>query len=131
MDIAGSTPDQQDPTLVAFSSLPTIQLRLPAGQTNTSVLQLSVTVRDQLDCVRQVNLPSLVVRTDSDEIDHFLLSLQSSSTLNNNPLVQILSSGNQNAVGQVLCSLSQHFNDISNQALQRATESESICRQRK
>ena len=135
MDIVGTAPDQSDPILIAFSSLSMFQLRLPAGQKNTSILRLSVTIRDRMDCVRQVNLPSIVVRIDSDEIDHFLLSLQSltvgadtsmpsSTTLNNNPLVQILSSGNQNAVGQVLGSLSQQFNDINTQALQTAADSQ-------
>jgi hypothetical protein len=136
MCISGSTSDRSDQTLIAFSSVSTFQLRLPAGQKNTSMLQLSVTIRDQMDCVRQVNLPSVVVRIDSDEIDHFLLSLQSSiavadtsvpsSTLNNNPLVQILSSGNQNAVGQVLSSLSQQFNEVNAQALQTAADSECL-----
>ena len=136
MDIAGSTLDRSDQALIAFSSLSTFQLRLPAGQKNTSVLQLSVTIRDQMDCVRQVDLPAVVVRVDSDEIDHFLLSLQSStavadtsmssSTLNNNPLVQILSSGNQNAVGQILGSLSQQFNEVNTQALQTAADSECL-----
>ena len=95
-----------------------------------------MTIRDQMDCVRQVDLPAVVVRVDSDEIDRFLLSLQSSiavadtsmssSTQNNNPLVQILSSGNQNAVGQILGSLSQQFNEVNTQALQTAADSECL-----
>ena len=71
----------------------------------------------------EVDLPSVVVRTDSTETDQLLQSLQTSSnTRGNNPLVQILSSGNQNAVGQVLSSLSQQFNDINTQALQSAAD---------
>ena len=112
--------------MITFSSLPTMSMRLPAGQTNASTLQLIVVIRDQLDCVWEVDLPSVVVRTDSAETDQLIQSLQkSSNTPSNSPLVQILSSGNQNAVGQVLSSLSQQFNDINTQALQSAADSES------
>ena len=110
----GWTTSRDDRTMIAFSYLPTMSLRLPAGPTNSSSLQLIVIIRDQLDCVMEVDLPSVIVRTDSVEIDQFLQSLQTSNfALNSIPLVQILSSGNQNAVGQVLSSLSQQFNGIS------------------
>ena len=115
-----------DRTMVAFSSVPTMSIRLPAGRTNTSMLQLVVVIRDQLDCVVEVNLSSVVVTVDSVAIDQLLQAVRSSSAsaLNNNPLVQILSSGNQNAVAQVLLALSQQFNGISTQALQMAVNSE-------
>jgi hypothetical protein len=121
----GWTSDHQDRTMIAFSSLPTMSLRLPAGQTNTSTLQLIVIIRDQQDCVMEVDLPPVVVRADSGEVEQLIQSLQTSSnTPSNSPLVQILSSGNQNAVGQVLSSLSQQFNDINTQALQSAADRE-------
>ena len=102
-----------------------MSLRLPAGPTNSSTLHLIVVIRDQMDCVMEVDLPSVVVQVDSAETDQLLRSLQTpSSTLSNNPLVQILSSGNQNAVGQVLSSLSQQFNDINTQALESAADRE-------
>ena len=111
--------------MITFSSLPTMPMRLPAGQTNASALQLIVVIRDQLDCVSEVNLSSVVVRTDSAETEQLIQSLETSSnTPSNSPLAQILSSGNQNAVGQVLSSLSQQFNDINTQALQSAADSE-------
>ena len=86
------------------------------------MLQLVVVIRDQLDCVVNVNLSSVVVTVDSVAIDQLLQAVRSSSAsaLNNNPLVQILSSGNQNAVAQVLLALSQQFNGISTEALQMA-----------
>ena len=57
---------EPDHTMVAFSTVPTMSLRLPGGQTNTSMLQLVVMIRDQLDCVVAVNLSSVVV-TRSEE----------------------------------------------------------------
>ena len=63
----------------------------------------------------------MIVATDSNEIEQLLQSLQAPNN-NNNPLVQILFSGNQNAVGQVISSLSQHFNRLDTQALQNAAD---------
>ena len=113
----GWTGDSKDRTIIAFSPLPTLQIRLPAGDINTSLLHLSVAIRDKMDCVTRVNLSSVLVTTDSNEIREFLRSQQASTT---DPIVHVLSSGNQNAVGQVLSSLSQHFNRINTQALQDA-----------
>jgi len=48
-------------------------------------------------------------------------SIQSSSNaINNNPIVRLLASGNQNTVGQILTSLSQQFNQMNNQSLDKA-----------
>ena len=122
----------EDQTMIAFSSMSTMQVRLPAGQANTSLLQLFVVIRDAMDCVAEANVLSAVVRRDSSAIDEFvsavqaLSSLASTNALNRLPLVQALYSGNQNAIGQVLSSLSQQFNGISTQALQTVADSE--CR---
>ena len=112
--------------MIAFSSVSSIQLRLPAGDLNSSQLHLTVVIRDQLDCVTRVNLSSVLVTTDSTEIDQLLRSLNRSTSgnaLTSDPLVQILYSGNQNAVGQVINSLSQHFNRLNTQALQETAAS--------
>ena len=107
--VPGWTGDQKNRAIVAFSSLPTVQVRLPAGQANTSVLSLSASIRDRLDCLTEVTLSSVVVVADSSEINNFVRSvLVSAST--NNTLSQVLASGNQNAVGQVISLLSQQFN---------------------
>ena len=54
-----------------------------------------------------------------------LLTLRTpASAVNNNPLVQILSSGNQNAVGQVLLGLAQWLNGINTQTMQVAVDRE-------
>ena len=119
----------EDQTMIAFSSVPTMQVRLPAGQANTSVLHLLVVIRDAMDCVAEANVLSVVVRTDSSAIDEFVSTVQASASttaLNRLPLVQALHSGNQIAIGQVLSSLSQQFNGINTQALQTAAHSE--CR---
>ena len=76
----GWTGDSKDRTIIAFSPLPTLQIRLPAGDINTSLLHLSVAIRDKMDCVTRVNLSSVLVTTDSNEIREFLRSQQASTT---------------------------------------------------
>ena len=112
-----------------------MQVRLPAGQVNNSVLSLSASIRDRLDCLTEVNLSSVVVVADSSEIDELvrsvLVSASSSASVNgstSNSLSRVLASGNQNAVGQVITLLSQQFNQINAQALQTAMESGGILR---
>ena len=71
----------EDQTMIAFSSVPTMQVRLPAWtQANTSVLQLSVVIRDAMDCVAGGNVLSVVVRTDSSAIDQFVSTVQASAS---------------------------------------------------
>jgi len=42
---------------------------------------------------------------------------------NSNPLVQLLSSGSQNIVAQIMSSLSQQFNTMNNQSVNQAVSS--------
>jgi hypothetical protein len=113
--------------MLAFSSVPSMELRLPAGDDTNSLVHIIGYVRDTLDCVTEFNVSSVVVVTDSEGINNLIDILQtSSSTLTNNPLVQILASGNQNMVGQVISSLSLVFNKINNQTVENAVASEDI-----
>ena len=113
--------------MVAFSTVSTVQVRLPAGPANTSMLSLSASIRDRLDCLTEVNLSSVVVVADSSEIDDLVRSVLVSASTNNS-LSQVLASGNQNAVGQVITLLSKQFNQINAQALQTVTDSGGILR---
>jgi hypothetical protein len=113
--------------MLAFSFVPTIQVRLPAGTDNQSLVHLVGFVRDTLDCVTEFNLSSVVVVSDFTEIANLVDSLQSSSSgIANNPLVQMLASRNQNTVGQVISSLSQAFNKINDQTVTSAVASETL-----
>jgi hypothetical protein len=84
--------------MIAFSTVSTFQIRLPLGE-----LKLIIHIRDTLDCIQECTMPSIYIQLD---------------LINNldNPLVQLLSSENQNTVGQIIISLAQQFNHISNQS---------------
>lgn len=81
-------------------------------------------IRDALDCVQEVNIPLMMVSLDSQELNNFMNTFQTSSTsLTKNPLVRLLYSGNQNVIGQVLTSLSQEFNQMNNENINTAISS--------
>ncbi|CAF0948798.1 unnamed protein product [Adineta steineri] len=115
------TTDISQRTMIAFSSEYNFQVRLPAGDNETSLLNLVVYVRDLAGSVTQVNISSVNVITDFATINDLIDKLtNSSSTITNNPIVRLLSSGNQNVVGQMIISLSQEFNQMNSENLDNA-----------
>ncbi|CAF1390512.1 unnamed protein product, partial [Adineta ricciae] len=118
--------DVSEMVMIAFSSVTQFQLQLPAGNEQTAMLNLVVYVRDLLDCVTEVNMSAVHVIADTVAINQLMESIQissSSTTLSDNPTVQLLSSGNQNIVGQVLTSFSQQLNLMENTSVAKATSS--------
>ena len=97
-------------SMIAFSSLPSIEVRLPFGDNQV----LLVEIRDELNCVTQYNLSSISVQTDSQTMSNLLTSP-------NNSIVNLLSTGHQNTIGQLLTSVSQEFNRMSTENINRAT----------
>ena len=111
--------------MIGFSPVSTFQARLPAGDDQTFLLNIMVSIRDQLDCITEYNLSSITVRPDEEGIQNLISSFQSStSDLNNNPIIQLLTSGNQNTVGQVITSVSQEFNKMNSESVDQAASSE-------
>ncbi|CAF1517802.1 unnamed protein product, partial [Adineta steineri] len=115
------TTDISQRTIIAFSSEYNFQVRLPAGDNETALLNLVVYVRDLAGSVTQVNISSVNVIADSVTINDLIDKITNlSSTITNNAIVRLLSSGNQNVVGQIMTSLSQEFNQINNDNLDKA-----------
>lgn len=113
--------------MVAFSAVSNLQVRLPAGDNQTSLLNMAVDIRDTLDCATEYNMSSISVIVNTNDITDFINVLQTSSsqaTSGNNQFVQLLSSGNQNTVGQVVTSLSQQFNTMNSGTVDTAVSSE-------
>jgi hypothetical protein len=74
-------------------------------------------IRDTADCVTEYNLSSIYVQLDSTQTINLMNNINNPSS---NPLVQSLSSGDQNTVGQIMSSLSQQFNTMNNQSINQA-----------
>ena len=107
--------------MAAFSMLSTFTVRLPAGDNQNSILHMIVSIRDVFDCVREVNISSLIVSVDAQAIDHFIDS--SSTELNKDPLVKLLFSKNQNVVSQIQTSISQELNRRNTENVDKAISS--------
>ncbi|CAF1124779.1 unnamed protein product [Adineta steineri] len=115
------TTDISQRTIIAFSPEDNFQVRLPVGDNETSLLNLVVYVRDLVGSVTQVNISSVNVITDLAIINDLIDKITNlSSTITNNPIVRLLSSGNQNVVGQMITSLSQEFNQMNSENLDKA-----------
>ncbi len=109
--------------MLAFSFVSNIQLLLPTSNDGTSLLNIIAYIRDRYDCATEFNITSVLVETDLIETDDLVKNLQNSTT---NLFVQMLASGDQNRISQVITSLSQQFNQINNQALETAITSRYI-----
>ncbi|CAF4165711.1 unnamed protein product, partial [Adineta steineri] len=115
------TTDISQRTIIAFSSEYNFQVRLPSADNETSLLNLIVYVRDLVGSVTQVNISSVNIIADLATINDLIDKItNSSSTITNNLIVRLLSSGNQNVVGQMIISLSQEFNQMSNENFDKA-----------
>jgi hypothetical protein len=125
--ISGYTIDISEKVIIAFSSISDFEVYLPAGNENTSFLNLIVQIRDTLDCITEYNLSTVIITADVESINELINALQNSeSELTNNPFIRLLSSGNQNIVSQLLTSLSQEFNKLNIENIQDAVSSKSF-----
>ena len=115
--------------MLAFTSAIQSQLLLPAGDDNTSSVNIIVHIRDILNCVTQYDIYSLIVVPDTVGINTFVNVLQQTNVeiINTNPAIQLLAGGNPNIVGQILTSLSQVFNEMNIQSIETAVSSKYNC----
>jgi hypothetical protein len=112
--------------IVAFSEVSIFQVRLPAGDDQTSLLHLIVNIRDALNCITEFNMSSISVLPDLVGIANLISDIQSSSgAITANPTVQLLARGDQNIVGQVIGALSQQFNKMNSESLNTAVSGKS------
>ena len=107
--------------MVSFASASSFRLRLTAGSGNGSLVNLVVHIRDTFDCITEYDLPSLSVLPDTTEINDLIDYLKlPTSTTNQKPILQLLATGNQNLVGQIVNSISQVLNEMNIEYLEQA-----------
>ena len=104
--------DPRKLTIIAFSFQSEFEVRLPHGKLN-----LIVHIRDLLDCIAEFNLSSIDVLSDTKT------NLNLINQINDNPLIQLLFTANQNTIGQVITSISQEINQMNNESLVKAVSS--------
>jgi hypothetical protein len=103
------TTDASDRLLITYSTISELSTRLPAGNAQSSLTHLVVSIRDRADCVTEVNISSVHVQPDTMAINSLLQSGTNPST-----------SGNQVIISQVIIGVSQQINNLNNENIQQA-----------
>jgi hypothetical protein len=102
-------------SMIAFSPLNSFSVYLPTGDGPNSSLILRIVIRDQLQCIAQWPLISVIVRTEPDALLNLIQDVNAPSS--NNPFLHLLSVGNQNSITQLIQSLAQQVNLVTNHVL--------------
>jgi hypothetical protein len=115
--------DRSKLLIIAFSPIPTFDVYLPVGND----LNLVIHIRDILDSIAEFNLSSVNISSEinltTDLINNFR---NSSNEPINNPFIQLISTGNQNTIGQIIHLLLEEFDLINKQTLEKAISSKNL-----
>ena len=101
-------------TIIAFSPVSNFTIRLPSGKLNL-VLQ----IRNHNYQITKLNLTTIEIFSDLSLLHSFLKSFQE----NNYPILQILHIKDQNLIAQIISSLSQQLNEITDENLRKSIRS--------
>ena len=108
--------------IIARTTQSTFQLRLPARVDSTSVIHLVAHIQDSFGSVTESPLPSVSVRPNFTAIEDLINKLeQSNSPSSSSPLIELLITGDQNTVGQIITSISQILNEMNKEIIQAAS----------
>ncbi|UJR16672.1 hypothetical protein I4U23_003572 [Adineta vaga] len=119
LSVTGWTTDRAKQTITGYPSMSTFDMQFPSGDDPTFEIHLIIYIRDQLNSISEYNFSLLIhVRPNIEEINDFITSIGNSST--NNTIVHLLTSANQNVVGQVISSISKEFNKINEENVDKA-----------
>ena len=121
----GWSADPFDRMLISYSPSSSMIARLPLLDNHRSTIHLVVLICDKLGSAAEVMLPSVPIERDMSPVNSLIQELidESSTDLNRNPVIQALSSGNQNSVSQLLASISGAMNGMNDENIQQAIES--------
>jgi hypothetical protein len=107
--------------MLAHTTESIVKLRLPASIDQTSILHIVAQIRDTFGSIVEVNLTWVIVVPDFLAIKNLVDVLQKpDNNFSNDPLIQLLTSGDQNTVGQMITSLSQVFNEMNDESIKNA-----------
>ncbi|CAF4796845.1 unnamed protein product, partial [Rotaria socialis] len=113
--------------MLGTSLMMRFELRLPAGDGNSSLVVVIMQARDHLNSVTEVNIGNVSVVADTDVINSFVeaikITSKSNSTMSDkNPLVQLLNNNNSYVTAQVVTTVSQVFNEMNIKSIELAVK---------
>ena len=99
--------------MLGTSDLPIYRCRLPAAEDELTIF---VHVRDEFDSMTEFQLPSIVVHAPPLMMNEWLAALQSQpSSTSSTTLNDILNTGDDESIGQIITSVSASLNDRNDQ----------------
>ncbi len=122
------TTDISTRMMLTSTAAQTFQLRLIAGDSNTSLVHILVEIQDTLNCITSYKLPSVVVTPDKYAIENLINILQQTITKDNytDEIFDLPDGSNQNMIRQVLNLLSQEMNALNSDSVADAIASKNI-----
>jgi hypothetical protein len=106
--------------MIGFSSISNFQVQLPAEND----INIIIHIRDTFNSITEYNMSSIVVKSDSGVIDDLVHMLEySTNKETSNFLIQLLATGNQNNIGQIIILLSYELNKINIQNINNTISS--------
>ena len=117
--MAGWTSNRSDQWILAFTTLSTIEVRLPVADENTSLINITVYIRDMFDCAAEYDIGPVLVVPDSPEIIKLIDILQDrNNDVVTNPIIDLLTNSNEITIGQILISLAHELNRMNTQTIE-------------
>lgn len=102
--------------MLAYTTESIFQLRLPASNDQTSLLHIIADIRDTFRSVIEFNLQPITVLPNFQAITELINMLEQPNNHSNaNLLNELLRSGDQNTIEQIVTSISQVFNEKNNE----------------
>ena len=126
MPFSAWTTDESNPVMLASTGLNKIELRLPPGANQTSVLNLRVDIQDTLLAVTRCQLDSVYVGNDREELIAIVdgTQLLNDSSNDTDPIRVQLEDPDPNIRSQVLTSLSKLLNDLNDEIIENSIHSD-------
>ena len=103
-------------------------LRLPPGTGNSSLVNVIVHIRDSLSAITEHNLPPVLVKSDTEEINTLINMIEQRNTAasGNNTIIELLAGSDPNTIGQILTSVSQVIDDMNSHTLENTIASKRV-----
>ncbi len=113
--------------MLAHTTESIIKLRLPASIDQTTTLNIVAQIRDTFDLVTEFNLTPVTVVPDFIAIRNLINVLQKTDNdLSGDLLIQLLTNGDQNTIGQIITSLSEVFYEMNDETIKNAALSKDL-----
>ncbi|CAF1262786.1 unnamed protein product, partial [Adineta ricciae] len=118
------TTDSTKQIMLGFTNTPSFQVRLPSSITNTSIVNIIVSIKDGLNAITQVQLQPVIVYLDWTEINTFIdiVEHSNSKSTNRNLIAQLLANGDANSLTQIVTLISEFLNEMSEQQTENAVK---------